>query len=365
MQISRLSILNFKNISEAELGFSPGLNCFVGRNGEGKTNLLDALYYLAFCKSHNNPIDTHNIKHDADFFMIQAEIHTESATMEVHCAVKRRQKKVFKFNKKEYPRLSEHIGKIPLVLVSPSDEDLIREGSEERRRFMDMVIAQYDAPYMESLVAYNKALQQRNALLKEERLQDESLFDVYEIKMDMEAEFIQKKRQAFLDGFVPVFEQYYHRISGGREAIRLEYTSHLMEGDFQSQLKSCRQRDGYLGYTTRGIHKDELKMELDGYPIKREGSQGQNKSFLIAMKLAQYDFLKQHTGVRPLLLLDDLFDKLDSHRVERIIQLVSGNDFGQIFITDTNKDHLTHLLQKTDGTYRFFHVENGSITQEA
>ena len=287
MRITHLSILNFKNIRETELTFSPGLNCFVGKNGEGKTNLLDAIHYIGFCKSHTNPIDSQNIHHDADFFMIQASCQEDEQISEVYCGVKRRQKKLFKLNGKEYDRLSEHIGKIPLVLISPSDEELIREGSDERRRFMDMVISQYDHAYMEALVAYNKALAQRNVLLKEDIVYDESLFEVYEIKMELEGAIIYQKRQAFIKEFLPVFEQYYHDISGGRERICLSYTSHISDGSLAGQLKQVRQRDILLGYTTKGIHKDELRMELDGYPIKRVGSQGQNKSFLIAMSLQE------------------------------------------------------------------------------
>ena len=364
MQITKLSILNFKNIREAELTFSSGLNCFVGKNGEGKTNLLDAIHYLAFCKSHTNSIDSQNIFHEADFFMIQALCEEDEITSEVYCGMKRRQKKVFKCNDKEYDRLSEHIGKIPLVLISPSDEELIREGSDERRRFMDMVISQYDHPYMEALVSYNKALQQRNALLKDDIIQDDSLFDLYELKMDMEASTIYKKRKTFIQEFVPVFEQHYHIISGGKESIRLCYTSHVEDGELAEQLKQTRQRDCLLGFTTKGIHKDELMMELDGYPIKRVGSQGQNKSFLIAMKLGQFGFLKKYTGHTPILLIDDLFDKLDSYRAERFIRLVAGEQFGQIFITDTNKDHMKEMFQRSGGVFRIFNVEDGAIQSE-
>lgn len=364
MQIKRLSILNFKNILEAELTFSPGLNCFVGRNGEGKTNLLDAIHYIGFCKSHTNPVDTQNINHNADFFMIQASYKDDELINEVTCGVKRRQKKIFKLNGKEYDRLSEHIGKIPLVLISPSDEELIREGSDERRRFMDMVISQYDHAYMNALMAYNKALFQRNALLKDETLYDDSLYEVYEMKMEMEGEIVFKKRYHFIKEFTPVFEQFYHYISGGKESIRLNYSSHISDGCLSGQLRDIRLRDRLLGFTSRGIHKDELLMELDGYPIKRVGSQGQNKSFLIAMKLGQYGFLKRNAQMKPILLIDDLFDKLDAVRVEQIIRLVSGSEFGQIFITDTNKEHLSLLLQRAGGDYRFFNIENGNIQIE-
>jgi DNA replication and repair protein RecF len=362
MQLTQLTVLNFKNIREATLAFSPGINCFFGKNGEGKTNLLDAVYYLSFCKSHSNPVDSQNITHDADFFMLQAQYMEAEHEEEIYCGMKRKQRKVFKRNKKEYERLSDHIGRIPLVLISPSDEELIREGSEERRRFMDMVISQYDHAYMEALINYNKALAQRNSLLKAEGFGDEELWDLYEEMMAREATLVFQKRQAFVDAFSPVFENYYQQISGGKETIRLNYSSHLQTNDLTLKLRGTRQRDSILGYTTVGIHKDDLDMELDGYPIKRVGSQGQNKSYLIALKLAQFIFLKKAGNATPILLLDDLFDKLDATRVERIINLVSGEEFGQIFITDTNRETPQHLLQRTQGNYTIFLVENGVIT---
>jgi DNA replication and repair protein RecF len=361
MHLTQLSIVNFKNIREAELAFSPGINCFFGKNGEGKTNLLDAIYYLSFCKSHSNPIDSQNITHDADFFVLHARYQRKNQQEEIYCGMKRRQKKVFKRNKKEYERLSEHIGHLPLVLISPSDEELIREGSDERRRFMDMVISQYDHAYMEALMNYNKALLQRNSLLKDDAFYDESVWDLYEAIMTREAGIIYQKRQAFVEVFTPVFENYYQNISGNKEIIRLGYTSHLQAGDFSERLRSNRQRDSILGYTTTGVHKDDLNMELDGFPIKRVGSQGQNKSYLIALKLAQFVFLKKAGSLTPILLLDDLFDKLDATRVERIINLVSGDDFGQIFITDTNHENPDQLLKRTHGEYRIFFVEEGRI----
>jgi DNA replication and repair protein RecF len=361
MQLLRLSVLNFKNIHEASLEFSPGINCFFGKNGEGKTNLLDAIYYLSFCKSHSNPVDSQNISHGTEFFLLQADYREGDREEAYFCSIKRRQRKVFKRNKKEYERLSEHIGRIPLVLISPSDEGLIREGSEERRRFMDMVISQYDRAYMEALIGYNKALAQRNALLKAEAENDEALWDLYEEWLEREATTLHEKRSHFIEAFTPVFENYYQRISGGKESIQLTHASHLHEDRLAERLRASRAKDRIVGYTTLGCHRDDLEMRLDGFPIKRVGSQGQNKTYLIALKLAQFAFLKKAGNATPILLLDDLFDKLDAQRVERIIQLVSGEEFGQIFITDTNREHLDHLLERANGEYRYFLVENGAI----
>lgn len=361
MQLTNLSIINFKNIQEAELTFSPGINCFFGKNGVGKTNILDAIYYLSFCKSHSNPIDSQNIKHDADFFVLQA-IYKEGTSQEnIYCGMKRKQKKIFKHDKKEYGKLSEHIGRIPLVLISPADEELIQEGSDGRRRFMDMVISQFDHGYMEALVNYNKMLQQRNALLKSENFTDNALWDLYEEMMAANAETIFRKRIDLIKKFKPVFETFYQKISGGKESIQLTYSTQLIDGNLIEGLRQSRQRDRILGYTSIGIHKDDLTMELDGFPIKRVGSQGQNKSYLIALKLAQYEFLRQAGNCKPILLLDDLFDKLDATRVERIINLVSGNEFGQIFITDTNRENADHLLKKASEKYRIFYIEDGRI----
>lgn len=363
MRLKRISILNYKNISQAELEFSPKLNCILGKNGMGKTNLMDAVYYLSFCKSATNPVDSQNILHDQDFFMVQGFYETDhQEPEEVYCGLKRKQKKQFKRNKKEYNRLSDHIGLVPLVMVSPADSCLISGGSEERRRFMDVVISQFDREYLESLIRYNKALLQRNTLLKADAEPEEELMAVWEEMMAAEGERVYRKRKAFIDEFVPVFQSYYSYISQDKEQVSLTYESHAMKGDLLDLLKEVRQRDRILGYTTRGVHKDDLIMQLGEFPIKREGSQGQNKTYLIALKLAQFEFLKR-TGSKttPLVLLDDIFDKLDAGRVEQIVKLVSGDNFGQIFITDTNRDHLDQILQKIEGDYRLFEVENGVV----
>lgn len=365
MILKRISILNYKNLEQVELDFSPKMNCIIGQNGMGKTNLLDAVYYLSFCKSTTNPVDSQNMMHDRDFFVIQGFYETESGEMEeVYCGMKRRQKKMFKRNKKEYSRLSDHIGFIPLVMVSPSDAELISGGSEERRRLMDVVISQYDKEYLEALIRYNKALQQRNTLLKGEQEPDGELLDVWEEMMAATGEVVYRKRCAFIEEFIPTFQSFYSHISQDREQVNLTYQSHASQGSLLQLLKEHRPKDRIMGYSLKGVHKDDLLMRLGDYPIKREGSQGQNKTYLIALKLAQFDFLRR-TGSRttPLLLLDDIFDKLDASRVEQIVKLVAGDKFGQIFITDTNREHLDKIMAKIEGEYKVFGVENGSIQE--
>ena len=363
MILKRISILNYKNLEQVELDFSAKMNCIIGQNGMGKTNLLDAVYYLSFCKSATNPIDSQNMMHEQDFFMIQGMYETEAGDAEeVYCGMKRRQKKQFKRNKKEYTRLSDHIGFIPLVMVSPADSDLISGGSEERRRFMDVVISQYDKEYLEALIRYNKALQQRNTLLKSEPAPDDELLEVWEEMMAATGEVVYRKRCAFIEEFIPIFQSFYAHISQGKEVVNLAYESHCQQGSLLQLIKESRQRDLIMGYSLRGVHKDDLVMQLEDYPIKREGSQGQNKTYLIALKLAQFDFLRRTgSNTTPLLLLDDIFDKLDASRVEQIVKLVAGDRFGQIFITDTNRDHLDKIMKKIEGEYKVFSVENGSI----
>ena len=365
MWLKRISILNYKNLEQAELSFSRKMNCIIGKNGMGKTNLLDAVYYLSFCKSATNPIDSQNIRHVQDFFVIKGFYETDTQEPEeVYCGLKRKQKKQFKRNKKEYTRLSDHIGFIPLVLVSPADSLLIAGGSEERRRFMDVVISQFDREYLEALIRYNKALMQRNTLLKSDIEPEEELMAVWEEMMATAGTVVYQKRKAFIDEFIPVFQSYYAYISQDREEVSLAYESHAAQGDLLQLIQESRQRDRIMGYSLKGVHKDDLVMQLGEFPIKREGSQGQNKTYLIALKLAQFEFLKR-TGSQttPLVLLDDIFDKLDASRVEQIVKLVAGDNFGQIFITDTNRDHLDKILKKIDGDYKLFEVEGGMVTE--
>lgn len=363
MILKRISILNYKNIRQADIELSSKINCFIGHNGEGKTNILDAVYFLSFCKSCSNSIDSQNITHDEDLFVIQGFYeHENGEPEEVFCGMKRKAKKRFKRNQKEYKKLSEHIGRIPLVMVSPADAELILGGSEERRRFMDMVISQYDPAYLEALVRYNKALQQRNVLLKQEEEPDRDLMELWEEAMAQEGEYIYARRQEYINEFIPIFQGFYSRISQDKERVGLQYVSHCQRGPLLEVIQRDRAKDRIMGYSLHGVHKDDLEMTLSGFPVKKEGSQGQNKTFLIALKLAQFDFLKR-TGSQttPLLLLDDIFDKLDADRVEQIVRLVSENCFGQIFITDTNRDHLDQILRNMDHEYRLFYVQQGNI----
>ncbi len=378
MVLRELSILNFKNIREATLRFSDKLNCFIGLNGQGKTNILDAVYYLSFTKSAYNIIDSQNITHGENMAMVQGvysdcQDDTTAEDIVISCGIKRGQKKQFRRGKKDYARMIDHIGLIPLVMVSPQDSELISDGSDERRRFMDGVISQYNRLYLEHLTRYNVLLKQRNALLKqyEDTPADSlptDLFEVIEAQMVEHANYIFGERSRFIERFIPYFQKVYAAVTGetrsaGEEAV-LTYVSQLQDRDLQEAYARTRTRDLILGWTSQGIHKDELEMLLGEYPLKRVGSQGQQKTFLLAMKLGQALCLGEWGGAmsgKPILLLDDIFDKLDSERVERIVQLVGSEQFGQIFITDTDRQHLVTILQNQQ-QFSVFHVRNGEVT---
>ena len=377
MILRKLSILNYKNIREAQLELSPKMNCFIGPNGVGKTNVLDAVYYLSFCRSASNPIDSQVIRHEEPFCMLEGVYSEDAGNSEdseysevISVGMKRGQKKHFKRNKKEYRRLSEHIGLIPLVVVSPSDTLLIEGGSEERRRLMDVVISQYDRSYIDHLVRYNNALAQRNTLLKMDgqadsptaQSYDPALMQIWEEQMAEEGEQLYERRKTFVEELTPVFQHYYEQISQHREQVGLRYVSHCQRGPLLDVIQRDRYKDCAVGYSLHGVHRDDLEFSLDGYQMKREGSQGQNKTYVIALKLAQFEFLKRTASqTTPLLLLDDIFDKLDANRVEQIVRLVSGDNFGQIFITDTNRDHLDQILSTSALDYKIFHVDSGEI----
>lgn len=365
MYLKKLNLLNFKTYSELDIEFSPKLNCFVGNNGVGKTNLFDSIYYLAFCKSCFNNPDASNIKHSNDFFMIQGEFMIDEQAERVQCALKKDQKKRIRRNDKEYQKLADHIGMIPLVMVSPADSSLILEGSEERRRYMNGVISQYDRQYLDDVIRYNKALAQRNRLLKEfsrQRYYDEDSLVIWDEQLSSLGERIYQRRKDFISRLLPIFQYYYDYISNGHEKVELTYLTQAGDQSLIDLMRDAHEKDRQLQFTSVGIHRDDLVLELSGYPMKQQGSQGQQKTYLVALKMAQYDFLKKISDTRPLILLDDVFDKLDADRVTQIIKLVSADHFGQIFITDTNMEHLRTILSSLTAEYRLFHVTDGQMT---
>ena len=339
MILKSLSLINYKNFESKAFNFDAKINCFVGNNGVGKTNILDAIYHLSFGKSYFNPITSQNINHNADFFVIDGIYNKNDREEKVVVSVKRGQKKIIKRNAKIYERFADHIGFLPLVIISPADRDLITEGSDTRRKFIDGVISQSDKSYLSNLLGYSKILSQRNALLKyfaANNTFNQDTIAVYNEQLEGFGTPIFEKRTKFLEEFTPIFQERYKAISGGTESISLSYQSALIEMPLQHLLTNAINKDRSLQYTSVGIHKDDLIFKINGHPIKKFGSQGQQKSYLIALKLAQFDFIKQESGANPLLLLDDIFDKLDENRVQHIIELVNTNDFGQLFISDTH-----------------------------
>ncbi|MBA2610486.1 MAG: DNA replication/repair protein RecF [Bacteroidetes bacterium] len=363
MYLKQLSIINFKNYSEFEGQFSQKINCFVGNNGMGKTNLLDAIHYLSFCKSFFNSIDSQNIKHNEGFFVLQGNFEKAGEQTEVYCGLKRNQKKIFKKNKKEYERLSEHIGQFPLVMISPSDAELINGSSDIRRRFLDGIISQYDKVYLDKLISYTHVLKQRNALLKqffESRTFDSETIEIWDDQLINYGRSILEIRLQFLKHFIPLFNSYYQFISESKEEVALHYENSLGEKDFKTAIITSLARDRAVHYTTVGPHKDDLEFTLDGFSLKKFASQGQQKSYLLALKLAQFEFIKEQKNTKPLLLLDDVYDKLDEERFTKLLEMVSSNSFGQVFITDTHLDRIEHLLNKKQIENKIFIVGEGS-----
>lgn len=361
MILKRLSILNYKNIAQAEVSFSEKINCLFGNNGMGKTNILDAIYYLSFCKSHIHTPDGQIIKAGEEMCVLQGLYDYDGRSEELFCAIRGKQRKQFKRNKKEYEKLSEHIGLLPLVMVSPADTELIQGGSEERRRFLDLIISQQDATYLHALIQYNKALMQRNVMLKEQN-HDYSLFEALELQLVRFASYIHTCRKATVEALTPLFNQFHQHICQSSELVGMTYSSQLNDSTpLEELLIKNRERDMILGYTSVGIHKDDLEMTLGESLIRRIGSQGQRKTFLVALKLAQFSLLATQGNTKPILLLDDIFDKLDAQRVAQIIQLVSRDDFGQIFITDTNRQYLDDIIKSINHDYALFEVINGEI----
>jgi DNA replication and repair protein RecF len=367
MFLKQLSLINFKNYSEFEAEFSEKINCFVGNNGVGKTNLLDAIHYLSFCKSYFNSIDSQNIKHNEGFFVIQGIFNKSGEESEVYCGIKRNQKKIFKKNKKEYERLSEHIGQFPLVMISPNDSELINGSSEVRRKFLDGIISQYDKVYLDKLISYNQVLKQRNALLKhffESRTFDSETLEIWDQQLILYGKSILEIRLGFLKQFIPLFSSYYKFISGSREEAGLAYENSLGGKDasdtgFKTALLTSLARDRAVHYTTVGPHKDDLEFNLGDFNLKKYASQGQQKSYLLALKLAQFEFIKDQKHTKPLLLLDDVYDKLDEERFTKLLEMVSSDKFGQVFITDTHAERIRQVLNAKHTENKIFSVGEG------
>jgi len=357
MILKSLSLLNYKNFDSKTFAFNEKINCIVGNNGIGKTNVLDAIYHLSFGKSYFNPVATQNIKHEEDFFVVNGDYEKDKKLEKIIVSLKRGQKKIIKRNGKAYDKFSEHIGFLPLVIISPADRDLIIEGSTTRRKFIDSVISQSDNTYLNHLINYNKILAQRNALLKYFALNhtfNKDTLDVYNSQLTEFGTLIFKKRDAFLKEFIPIFKLRYEAISNGNEIVDLNYQSDLFENDLNTLLNKAINKDKALQYTSVGIHKDDLNFNIAQHPIKKFGSQGQQKSFLIALKLAQFDFIKAQSGVNPILLLDDIFDKLDEQRVSQIIKLVDDENFGQLFISDTHAERTESAVKQVHQSYEIF-----------
>ena len=363
MYLKKLSLINFKNIREENLEFRPGINCFVGDNGAGKTNVIDAVYFLSMCKSSLAMTDGQNMRHGSDFFLLDGQYLTDEGRSEsVVCAFARKGGKTLKRNGKEYERLSDHVGLIPVVIVSPADTMLISDAADERRRYLNGFISQLDRAYLQALVRYNAVLGERNRLLKISR--DEQMLCIYDRQLVEQGGIIHRKRSEIAALLEPEVARYYRHLSSDREQVTLEYRSELNDTPFEELLLKSREKDFVNGFTTAGIHRDDLVLHIGGYPLRKYGSQGQQKSFLIALKLAQYALVAQAKGEKPILLLDDLFDKLDAGRVEQLIRLVSDDTFGQILITDCNPTRLKRILDKAGGDYTLFSVAEGAVTQE-
>ena len=359
MILKILSILNYKNFDAKTFQFDAKINCFVGPNGIGKTNILDAIYHLSFGKSYFNPVSSQNIKHNEDFFVVDGVYNKKERQERIIVSLKKGQKKIIKRNGKAYERFSDHIGFLPLVIISPADCDLIIEGSDTRRKFIDGVISQSDKTYLQDLIKYNKVLSQRNALLKYFALNNTfngDTIEIYNDQLHILGHSIFEKRNIFLQEFIPIFKERYKSISNNSESVNLIYKSDLLSDDLKTLLEQSINKDKAIQYTSVGIHKDDLSFEIEDYPIKKFGSQGQQKSFLIALKLAQFDFMKNHSGANPILLLDDIFDKLDAQRVSQIITLVDDENFGQIFISDTHPERTEEAIKHVHQTYQIFNL---------
>ncbi len=359
MFLKELSLTNYKNFESLKFSFDTKIICFVGLNGVGKTNILDSIYHLSYTKSYFNPIPSQNIKHGETFFFISGKYMIHDKEENILVSLQKGDKKIIKRNNKPYKKFSDHIGKIPLVLISPDDRNLIIEGSETRRKFIDGIISQTDKEYLNNLIDYNKTLKQRNALLKMFYDNSENIrktIDIYDRQLSSDAQKIYDKRREFLNEFIPIFKSRYKELSNDKENVEIKHSSDISpDQNLYKLLKNSLEKDLRFQYTTKGIHKDNLNLNLDNFPIKKYGSQGQQKTFLIAMKLAQFDYLSKLDS-KPILLLDDIFDKLDDTRVKQIINLVNQEKFNQIFISDTNKTRSENIIKKVNKSYKIFEI---------
>ncbi len=354
--LKKISLLNYKNIEEKTLDLEAKINCLVGKNGVGKSNILDAIYLLAFGKSYFNKISLQNIQNGKSFYMVEGEFERNNNVEKINCSIKKGQKKILKRNGKPYEKISEHIGLFPLVIISPSDSDLINEGSATRRKFIDSIIGQINKEYLSKLIEYNRVLLQRNTLLKQ-AVVDEVSLEIYNEQLVLTGNYIYEKRKEFLMQFIPIFESQYESITQNKENVSIDYQSHLLENSFSQQLQNSIKKDMILQNTSKGIHKDDLIFCIDKQNIKRFGSQGQQKSFLIALRLAQFNFLSdKYKNITPLVLLDDIFDKLDSERVAQLIHLVKNENFGQVFISDTDEDRINKTIQPIGIPYKIIQM---------
>lgn len=364
MFLDKLNIVNFKNVADAAISFSRSINALVGLNGAGKTNVVEAVYYLSMCKSSMGLSDRGSVRHGTDFFVLEGS-YTDS--QERHstttCTYSLKGKKIIKYNGKEYEKLSEHVGRIPIVIVSPADSFLVSDAADERRRYLNAFISQLDSEYLAAVVRYNHTLSERNKLLKstDSRLVEE-LLDAYDVQLVQLGNVINAKRKEYINMLIPSLEKYYRALSDDREEVSLTYYSELNARPFDELLFAARRRDLVCQFTTTGVHRDDMVMRIGDRPLKKYGSQGQQKSFLVALKLAQYDIVCRTTGEKPILLLDDVFDKLDAERVSRLIRIVDGDEFGQIFISDCNHSRLTDILKGAARSYSVYDVSDGVVT---
>ncbi len=368
MYIEKLKLLNFKNYEEQSFDFCPKINCLTGLNASGKTNVLDAIYYLSFTKSYFTNVDSVSIRHGESFFAIHANYQNrEKEPVAVSITFRKGEKKNIKWNDKLYTKLTHHIGRIPLVMISPYDRDLINEGSDVRRKYIDSVIAQFDSAYLSHLIRYNKVLKQRNALLKQYYApteKEKNAIALWNPRLAQLGTEIFEKRKRFIEMYIPVFQKYFALISEGKEQVSLDYRSDLSDGNLEDLLASSIDDDIRLHYTVKGIHKDDLRFKIEGFPVKRFGSQGQQKSFVIALKLAQFEYIYNITGIKPILLMDDIFDKLDEERVKQLITMVKQDNFGQIFITDTHQDRILNIFDDIDAEHVVYEISRGKVVRK-